>query len=62
MGSRLLARHFTGNGYGFDGPWRHDAQRQAATREALEVLYTWINGQEIRPSRIISPQASSAVR
>ena len=46
--SRLCARHFQGNGYGFDGPWRHESQRHTATREALERCYAWIDGQESR--------------
>lgn len=48
MPSRLCQRHFTGNGYGFDGPWRQDAQRREATREALSICYAWIDGQESR--------------
>ena len=46
MGSRLLDRHFTGNGYGFDGPWRHSAQRNTATKEALFICREWIEGRE----------------
>lgn len=49
MGSRLCARHFQGNGYGFDGPWKHDSQRITATKEALFICREWILGRETTP-------------
>ena len=49
VASKLCARHLTGNGYGFDGPWRHDSQRKSATKEALDICYRWIEGQESTP-------------
>ena len=46
MPSRLYQRHLTGNGYGFDGPWRADSQRRTATKDALNICNEWIEGRE----------------
>lgn len=50
MRSHLCQRHFTGNGYGYDGPWRHDFQQRNATKEAIFICYEWINGRERVPA------------
>ena len=38
-----------GNGYGFDGPWRYESQKQTATRAAIRILRDWIDGKEKEP-------------
>ena len=48
MRSRLCKRHFKGNG-AFDGVWRYDSQKRYATKEAIFILYEWIEGREKTP-------------